>query len=334
MKKSPLILLGLICAVVMLLAACAPQAVEVIKTVEVEVEKEIVRTVEMQVQATAVGPTMPDLAGETADPGAHNMQAQVGRLIIKNGELKLEVEDTDIAVDRLTQVVTDVGGYIVSSRTYFKEQYGNSYKYGTLTMGVPSDQFEFAMRRLRELAIKVLDERASGQDVTDEYVDLNSRLTNLKATRDRIREFLNEAATVEEALKVNEELTAVEEEIALVQGRMNYLFDRASYSTITVDLSPYVPEPTPTVTATPRPTPTPTPWLPGETFKDASDTLGSLARGLVDALIFFGVVCVPFLIPFGALVYGVFRLGRWLVSLRRGAKKVSPQPPAENQKPG
>ena len=61
--------------------------------------------------------------------------------------------------------------------------------------------------------MQVIDESAAGQDVTDEYVDLESRLVNLRATRDRIREFLDQAKDVEQAMKVNSELAAVESEL-------------------------------------------------------------------------------------------------------------------------
>ncbi len=236
------------------------------------------------------------------------------RLIIKNGEMKLEVENTDVAIDRVTQIAADLGGYVISSQTRFSMVHGVNYKYASLTLGVPSKDFETALRRLREIAVRVLNESSSGEDVTDEYVDQESRLENLKATRDRIREFLDQAKTVEEALKVNQQLKEVENEIEQVQGRMNYLFDRAAYSTIAINLEPLIPPaeptltPTITVTPTPWPTLTPTPWTPGETFRDASSTLGNLFRGAVDFLIYTGVVCVPFLIPLGLLIW----LAIWL----------------------
>ncbi len=110
------------------------------------------------------------------------VSARPNRLIIKNADLTLEVADTDIAIDRATQVVADVGGYIINSSI----QYKDSWKYGTLTIGVPVDNFELALRKLRLIAERVKNETATGQDVTDEYVDMDSRLKNLQATRDRI----------------------------------------------------------------------------------------------------------------------------------------------------
>jgi hypothetical protein len=214
-------------------------------------------------------------------------------LIIKQAQIRLTVKDTDQAIDRLTQIVADTDGYIVSNRVWFEQTGDGSFKYATYTIGVPVDAFEVALRRLRTMAIKIVDETASGQDVSEEYVDLESRLTNLEATRDRIRTFLEQAQTVEESLRINSELAAIEEQIEQVEGRMRYLSGRAAFSTITIQLDPELPAP-------PEPTPTPEPvpyqWDPGATFQNASAMAIKLGQFLVDAFIYL-VVWVPFAIP-------------------------------------
>src|SRR5574339_927729 len=138
-----------------------------------------------------------------------------------------------------------------------------------MTIGVPVDQFERMLTGLRELAIRVVDESGSGEDVTDQYVDLQSELQNLEATRARILEFLQAAKTVDEALRINQELANIEGQIEQIKGQMNYLNDRSAYSTITLNLEPEFPVLTPTPTSTPMPTATPIPWNPGETFGEA-----------------------------------------------------------------
>jgi len=164
---------------------------------------------------------------------------------------------TDNAIDRTTQIVSDVGGYIISSRVWYQDYSGTNYKYATISLGVPVDEFEHAMSRLRGLAVRVLDENASGQDVTSEFVDAQSQLGNLEATRDRIRSFLDDAKTVEESLRINQELSNIEAQIDQVKGRMNYLSGRSAYSTITLNLEPNLPILTPTPTPTRRPPPRP-----------------------------------------------------------------------------
>ncbi len=246
----------------------------------------------------AVAPTRPpappqEQVAAPADTWAGRVSSAGGvRKIIKNGEMNLLVADTDRAIDQVTNIAVDSGGYIISSQTSLR---GN-VKVATLTLGVPVDQFEVVQRQLRAIALKVLSETASGRDVTDEYVDLQSRLTNLEATAARIREFLKQAQTVEEALKVNAQLTEIEGQINQVKGRMNYLQDRAAFSTLLVNIEPQQPTPTVTPTATPTVTPTPVAWRPDQTFNRATGTLTTVVQTVADLLIWFVVLIVPFLV--------------------------------------
>jgi len=344
MIAKPRIMLALLAAVIIaaLLVSCCPapaesqvveKGIKITQVVEKEAEAVIV-TVEAKTEELPAAPTA---VASSAEDTAINYDAltlpyRSDRLIIKNAELSLLVADTDNAIDRTAQIAADTGGYILSSRVWYQEWLGDNYKYATITIGVPAHQFETAMRRLRSLAVRVVDENASGQDVTDEYVDLQSRLENLEATRDRIRTFLDQTTTVTEALTINEELKAVEEEMALVQGRMNYLFDRAAYSTITIALNPELPEatPTPTPTATPIPTPTPTPtptppWDPGDTIEQAGGTLGSILEALAKLAIWVGIVVVPLVAPPVLVVaFIAWAVRRW--TRKRADKRINPQP--------
>ncbi|MCP4541959.1 MAG: DUF4349 domain-containing protein [Chloroflexi bacterium] len=313
--------LATLAAIAALLTGCGPQptpetivqevAVEVTRVVEGET---VVETVTELVEVT-VGPE-PIAVADASLPGGHTLSSlshRPNRLIIKNAEINLLVTDTDTAIDRTAQVVVDYGGYIISSRAWHEQWYDQNYKHATVTLAVPADQFEQVMRRLRGLALRVMDETASGQDVTDEYVDLESRLDNLTATRDRIREFLDQAEDVDEALKVNKELAAVEGKIEQVQGRMNYLFDRAAYSTITVQIDPELPKTAPTPTPTPTPTPGP-PWKPMQAVEQAEDELGAILRVLAERVIWFGIVVVPLVGPPALCAWGIYR---W-IKRRRG----------------
>ncbi len=259
--------------------------------------------------------------------GPETISQSVGyqdHMVIKNGEMRLEVQDTARALDGVSQVVTDVQGYTISSRVWFQEYYGTNYKYATLTIGVPADQFETALRRLRGLAERVADDTASGQDVTDQYVDLQSQLTNLEATRDRIKSFLDQARTVDEALRINQQLSDVEVQIEKIKGQMNYLSNRSAFSTITINLEPVLPE----IVQTPTPTPTPVPiqalgpWDPSRTTREATYTLVSAYRIVVEFLIWVFVVVVPILGPPVLLIW----LVAWVLKRRsRSVAKASGQ---------
>jgi hypothetical protein len=216
------------------------------------------------------------------------------RMIVKNADVRLTVKDTDVAIDRATQIVGDAGGYIVSSRVWYQDYYGNNLKYASITIGVPVDEFEKVLSRLRGLAVRVVDETASGDDVTEQYVDLQSQLTNLEATRARIQEFLKDAKTIDEALRINQELANIESQIEQIKGRMNYLNDRSAYSTITVNFEPEFPILTPTPPSTPRPTATPIPWNPQrDLWRGEEHNRHVLYQGNCNFLIWLGVVILP-----------------------------------------
>jgi hypothetical protein len=185
---------------------------------------------------------------------------------------------------------------------------GENYKYASITIGVPVEQFETAMRRLRSIGLKVLDENASGQDVTSEYVDLQSQLGNLEATRDRIRGFLADAKTVEESLRINQELTTIEAQIEQVKGRMNFLSNRSAYSTITVNLEPDIPPATPMPTPTLVPTATPVTWNPSKTVSHATESVTTIYQGLIELAIWFFIVIVPLIAPPAIVLWIIYKV--------------------------
>jgi hypothetical protein len=300
----------------------APMAreVTVVETVQVERAAPPAAAGASEESAAASGSELDD-----AQQLASLVSPRAQRMIIKNAELELLVANTDVVLDGITVIAIEYGGYIISTHTWYE----HDFRYATVRLGVPVEEFENVLRRLRGMALRVLNEIASGEDVTDQYVDLQSRLTNLQATRDRIREFLEVADTVEEALHVNEQLSEVEGQIEEIQGRMNYLRDRAAYSTIDVQLNPELPTPTPsptptvTPTPTPRPTSTPEAWQPRETLDSATNVLTRLARGLADLAIWVVVVLGPFLVVLAILV------GLALWWRRRRSSRTRTQPPAE-----
>ncbi len=258
----------------------------------------------------------------TAPPVIETGGSPSNRKIIKDAEMNLVVDQIVRAVDRVTTIAATAGGYVLSTEL---SSQGDG-KTATVKLGVPSEAFEDVLRQIRGTALQVKWERATGSDVTSEYVDLQSQLTNLKATQARLRTFLDEAKTVEEALKVNAELSKIEGEIETIQGRLNYLGNRSAYSTVTLYLEQLMPTatvtPTPTITPTPSATPTATPivWKPGQTFESAQITLQYVLRGLGDFAIWAGVVCVPLGIIALILLLPVL----WL---RRRAKRRRPAAP-------
>jgi hypothetical protein len=303
-------------AMLLVLAACATQSetVEVTRVVTetVTVEGETVEVTRMVTEVVteeeqAFAPALPTATAgsDSANPSGANAQPQV-RLIIKNGELAITVVDTETAVASTTQLIADLGGYIISQQI-FDTQFGRSA--ANMKLAVPVTQFETALNQLRQLG-EVTNDFAGGQDVTDEFVDLGSKLDNLIATRDRLRTFLDDAETVEEALRVNDQLKQVEEEIAIIQGRRNYLSDRAAFSTIDLSLQPLLPTPTPS------PIPTAETWQPGNIAQVAVVNLQESAQKTADFSIYYGIVCGPWLVLLGLVGWIGWRLrqrfGWWI----------------------
>ncbi len=314
--KRPLPFLSLVIAALLLLSACGsrasnaplePAATEAPAT-EAPMMEAAAATAAPVLEKTDYSmvamPTVSISPDGQADVSASDpANPSLGRMIIKNSDMRLQVEDTDVAIDRTTQMVGDLGGYIVSSRSWYQAYDKYNLKYATLTIGLPVDQFERALSRLRGFSVKVLDETASGEDVTDQYVDLQSQIVNLEATRDRIKSFLDEAKTVDEALRVNQQLSEIEGQIEQLKGQMNYLKDRSAYSTITVNFEPVLPE----IVSTPVPTPTPQVWDPSRTFGKASKSLTKAYQGITDFLIWVFVVVVPIVLPPILILWGLLK---------------------------
>ncbi len=305
------VVVAVLMIVALFAAACSPAATPAALVIQHEASgAQQAAPVEVTAAPRATSAPAAPAAAPVADKaGASGVNASPfsnTRMIIKNGEMNLMVVDTDRAVDQVTNVAVSVGGYVVSSRTWTQD----TFKYASITMGVPVDQFEAAQRQLRALAVEVLSDTASGQDVSDEYVDLQSQLTNLEATAARIRDFLKQATKVDEALAVNAKLTEIEGQIEQVKGRMNYLNARSAFSTIAVNLEPQRPTPTPTATPTATPTPTPVYWQPEKTLNAAADTLGEMLRTLGDLVIWLGVVILPLAVPVLIIYFIIARARR------------------------
>ena len=229
---------------------------------------------------------------------------QTDRKIIKNAVIKLEAEQVFSALNQVTLLSSKYGGYVVDSRSWYEQD----YPHATYNFAVPVERFEEALEQVRHLG-KVLDETSSGQDVTDQYVDLEARIRNQEATAERIRGFLDETRTVDEALRVNQQLAQVEEQLEQLKGQRNALGQRAAFSTISVEFSPVIPNAGPKLGSV---------WSPLGTLVQATDALAAILRVLVDITIWVVVLSLPFVV-IGGVVFLVGRLGWRLLARRKRA---------------
>lgn len=224
--------------------ACQPQAVTVETTrTGIVLEERVITAEPLMVQTQVITEERVVMATSDvalAQTGQEEHQVPAQRLIIKNGEMTLIVTNTDQAIYTAIDHIIQLGGYILNQQVYNGT---NGYRYAQITLGVPVEKFEVAMQTLATLG-QLNRQSVSGQDVTEEYVDLNSRLINLQTTQERLRTFLTETRKIEDTLKVNTELSRVEGEIEVIQGRISFLANRAAFSTITLKLNPLLPTPT------------------------------------------------------------------------------------------
>jgi hypothetical protein len=240
-------------------------------------------------------------------------QSQVqDRLIIRTGWMSITVADPEATVAEIGSLANGLGGWVVSTEM---NEY-SSGKQGSITIRIPAGAYDDAVASLKDLAVEVKSESSSSQDVTEEYVDLNARLGNLEATRDRVATFLDEADTVEEALAVNQELSRLEGEIEVIKGRMQYLSTSAAYSTITISVTPDLPNQPIEVAG----------WRPQGVAKDAIETLAETLQGLANVVIWLAIYVLPMLLVIGLPIYFVVRLIRRWWRGRRVAAAPTPAP--------
>ena len=147
-----------------------------------------------------------------------------GRKIVKTADLGLRSKEVRQSAARAQQVAATAGGTVLSSQVYRSDDSVTA----DLVLSVPSEEFERVLDELRSLGEKVTTDSISGQDVTEEYVDLESRERNLRATEESLLRLYDRAENVEEALSIQRELTTVRGEIELVQGRIKYLDQRSA----------------------------------------------------------------------------------------------------------
>jgi len=241
-------------------------------------------------------------AGGVAVPQAEE------RLIIRMGDISLLVEDTEESLTKIEALALELGGFVTNSNSWKV----NDALHATITIRVPAESFDEARRRIKEGALEVQSENTSAQDVTEEYVDLEARLTYLEETEGELRELLRSAQErgekAEGILAIYRELSNIGIQVEQAKGRMQYLERSAAMSALTVTLTPK--EEIPLVEKE---------WSWIRTVRDSIYDLVVALQFLADMATRFTITLLPILItialPFAVLGWLVWR---WR---RRRAKK-------------
>lgn len=170
-------------------------------------------------------------------------QGTTERKIIRNADLTLETESPSDGQRKVAAIAEARGGFVVTSDARQRQTDGESKPemVVTVVVRVPAAQFGAALDEIRPLGSRVSQEKITGQDVTEEYIDLEARIRSKQALEAQFLEIMKQARSVTDALEVQRQLSEVRSEIERLEGRRRFLENQSSLSTITVTLQPSQP---------------------------------------------------------------------------------------------
>lgn len=210
---------------------------------------------------------------------------RIGPSVIKTATIDVALPDDELTdgINDAISIAGRYGGFVLSS------QLGRANKGGVLTMRVPAERFEAALADLEGLG-KVRSERIAGEDVGQEFVDLEARLRNWESQEAVLLKLMDEATSVTDTIRVQSELSRVQLEVEQIRGRLRFLRDQTAYGTITAAFVPAS---------------APAPSTPGR-FARAWERALNLMEGFVEGTIVATGVVIP-LALIALILYAIFR---------------------------
>ncbi|MBT2726087.1 DUF4349 domain-containing protein [Bacillus sp. ISL-75] len=175
-------------------------------------------------------------SGETEKDEKSSAAANIkipNQMVIYQADLQLRVKKFDQTVRILEEKVIKYGGYIAESNV---SKEGNELVSGSIKIRIPQKHFQTFLHDAERQAAEVLHRSITGQDVTEEYVDLESRLKSKKVVEERLLTFMKSAVKTEDLLKISADLASVQEEIEIIEGKMKFLENQTSLSTVNITL--------------------------------------------------------------------------------------------------
>ncbi|NPV40030.1 MAG: DUF4349 domain-containing protein [Anaerolineae bacterium] len=241
------------------------------------------------------------------------------RIVIKNANLSIVVVDPVASMDAIDKMAVEMGGFVVNSNTYKTTTYsGREVPTATITIRVPAENLDEAMSRIKGMVedpeIDIISEDVSGQDVTGEVNDLESKLRNSQAAEAQLLELMDKAASTEDVVEIFRELKSVREEIEVTQGQIKYYRESASLSAISVYLQAKEAVEPITVAG----------WKPGLQAQKALQALVKGGQYLVDMLIWLIIFAIPFLAVIFLPIYFIVKAIH-----KRRQKNAAAQPKKE-----
>jgi hypothetical protein len=242
-------------------------------------------------------------AASAPDKGIPTVVVSGDRNLILTAKIDMRSKDPWATADRAQAIASGLGGDVLNL-----SQSGTAdSRSASLTIRVPSARFGDALQALKSLEGEIQTSGVSAQDVTDQFVDLQARLTAKQAEEQRYIAILNRANTIDEILKVDASLGNVRTQIEQLTAQINSIKNRTEFSTISMSIS--------TLTALPGDT-TSKAWDPAKTVGRALAALGAMMQVFADVVIW--------LIVFGWLPLLAFAVLIFAARMRRPAAPTAP----------
>ncbi len=171
-----------------------------------------------------------DMAFSRIEGNVDKQSVDAGKKIIRTASANIQVENLEKSIESFTALASAFNGYVQSSNSYDSYSQLN----GDLQIRVPAENLDSLLKRVFNEAIYVQSKNISSRDITEEFVDTEIRLKNKKAVEQQYLEILKSAKTIKEILQVQNELRVIREEIESKEGRLKYLRNQVSYSTLSL----------------------------------------------------------------------------------------------------
>lgn len=259
-----------------------------------------------------------ELAYDEAATASGIQTNSIERIVIRNADLSIVVDEPATAMNTIGRMAERMGGYIVSSNTWKTSNYrGMEVPEANISIRVPAAVLNQALDEIKALLTDkesdLLSENVSGQDVTKEYTDLNSRLKNLEEAEAQLQLILDEAYKTEEVLNVFNQLTYYREQIEVTKGQIKYYEESAALSSISIRIQAHEAVNPITVAG----------WKPSVTVSKALQSLVNALQAIIDGAIWLILLIIPILVIILLPFYLLFLLVRALVrrSKRRKLEK-------------
>lgn len=162
--------------------------------------------------------------------GGQSSPVTIERKLIKNGSIEFEVGSVTDTKEKINSLVKEAGGYISSDN---QNNYSGSPRFEQVAR-IPADKLDDFVSKIEALAKKVDSKSISTQDVTEEFIDVETRLATKKELETRYRELLKQAKSVKDIIEVEAQLNNVRSEIESMEGRLKYLNSQVSFSTLNI----------------------------------------------------------------------------------------------------